>query len=68
MENKGDLFQNYSQRSSFMLYAELALMQGLPIGEVRKRLEQMEKDIEQMGVAQSEIRLSTLGALEASLN
>lgn len=68
MENRKDIFHSYSQRSSFMLYAEMALMQGLPIEEIRKKLEQMEKEIEQIGITQSEIQLSTLGPLDSKLN
>lgn len=68
MENRAHLFNSYSQRSSFMLYAEIALMQGLPIEEVHRKLEQMEKEIELMGRTQSEIELSNLGPVDSRLN
>ncbi len=46
MEQGQKHMEEYSQRSSFMLYAETAIKQGLPMDEVLKRLSEMEKEIQ----------------------
>jgi hypothetical protein len=46
MEQGQKQFQEYSQRGSFMLYAETAIKQGLPMDEVLKKLAEMEQEIQ----------------------
>jgi hypothetical protein len=61
MEQEQETIQRYSQRSSFMLYAETAIKQGLPMDEVLKKLGEMEQEIQ--------LRLHALsGTLDPRMN